>query len=168
MYDVGKRVGRFGFEVQTSLLLHPSTLEFDPKAKKLGATLASSSLVNLDPAPKGWRWTADPSSGDNYLKPGDQIAQDRAGFFMADHHERHADARGYQTYYGWGDNKYVCFQLELVSDPFDDHYDRASFKRDLRKLYKHGLPQLLDNGLVTAYRPQVTSAGQGTALDRDR
>ncbi len=152
MYDETKRVGRYGFEIQTQLLVHPEHLVFDPDAKKLGTELDVTTLPTQD-IPQGWRWTADPTHLSKYAETEAEIPSDIRPWFLSSHHECLADATGYQAYWVYRESDLVGFQLELVSEPFDDGYSARQFTEDARGLYRRGLSSLLKSGVAGAYNP---------------
>lgn len=150
MYDRSTQVGRFGFEVQMVLLVHPEAVVFDPTQQKLGTALRT--VPDLPPGPDAWRWTADPCALRHYAPAGEAVREDRSAWFVRDHHRRFRDALGYQTYWIWAREDVVALQLELVSDPFDSTYTTGGFRKDLQVLYGEQLAHLLDAGIVAAYR----------------
>ncbi|MCR9165639.1 MAG: hypothetical protein ACE37F_00510 [Nannocystaceae bacterium] len=149
MYDLAKRVGRYGFEVQTQLLVDPHQLVFDNAAKKLGTEFSSGALQSSPALPPGWRWTADPTSRSKYP----ELTPPHAQAYFFSEHPQYADAVGYQNYWVYQECEQIAYQLEVVSEPFDDGYTERNLGEDGRRIFGEGLAALVDAGIVTAFDP---------------
>ena len=152
--DQRLRLGRFGFEVQYTLMVKPDFLEFDLGAKKLGTHLDEAACGLDHPMPRGWYWVADPSSKRAYMNRNEVPSPDFMPWFLTGHHERYRDSIGYKTYWVYRECDHVCFQLELVSEPFNNDYSQLQFLKDTRHIYRVNMAELLEKGIVRAYTPE--------------
>ncbi|MBT3223209.1 MAG: hypothetical protein HN348_29395 [Proteobacteria bacterium] len=152
--DKRLKLGRFGFEVQYTLMVKPEFLVFDGESKKLGNRLDEAKCALTNPMPRGWFWVADPSSKRAYLNRKDVPSADFMPWFLTDHHEKYSKSIGYNSYWVYRECKHVCFQLELVSEPFADDYSQLQFLRDTRHIYRVNMAELLEKGIVRAYTPE--------------
>jgi len=135
--------GRYGLEVQYRMICNPEYLRFERSWKKLGEFFDYQKLGLESAVPYHWSLVADTCTGDAYLK-GAEPPDDLRPWLKSDHHDRLADSVGYNTLWMYKHQRYIAYQLELVTQPTDDRYTAAAYTQDIEQIYTKNLPELFD------------------------
>lgn len=151
MYDPAMRTGRYGYEIQYRMLVRPDALVFDPAHKKLGEHLDHPQVQLESPVPYHWSIVADTCPGAADLRGAPEPPPEMRPWLLSDHHAKLRDSVGYNTLWMYRHERYIAYQLELVTRPLDDRYTERAYLRDARMLYQRSLAELLDRDLLRAW-----------------
>lgn len=147
MYCDAMMSGRYGLEVQYRMICNPRFLRFERSWKKLGEFFDYRKLDLESAVPYHWSIVADTCTGDAYLG-GKEPPDEMRPWLKTDHHQELADSVGYNTLWMYKHQKYIVYQLELITRPTDDTYTATAFERDIHQIYNRNFAELFDKGVL--------------------